>query len=299
MRRFISLVAFGMAASAASAQQAPAGNAAPIQLKVGDLDSSRLKPYVSEWRVVEVAKDGIAKESQRSFDRLAKVTVQGRPAWRQHQYELPSGGGFEGHSDFKTFAPIDAYERAADGGYRKLTYRADSVHLECRSSRCPPDLRDGAVHRREIATAQATFDYWGGTYGLLLALVPLEVGKSYALPVLHPARGLIQLRVDVEGRETIKAANGDSIDAFRLRTPLTGWVYHLTDGPPYWVRLEYARPDGTRQITERLDGVVRRDGRPASSRRDLALRRRGIWTCSVLGRLGKFHSARRRRTDDG
>lgn len=227
--------------------------AAPSQLAVGDLDTSRLKPYVSSWRVLEITPDGKSKEIQRSFDQLAKVAFEGRPAWRQHQYELPAGGSFDGHSDLRTFAPIDAFERAADGGYRKLRYEPGVVHLECQGSRCPPDLRDGAVHRRDIETAVPAFDYWGGTYGLLLALVPLTVDRSYILPVLHPSRGLIQLRVDVEARETIKAANGDRIAAYRLRTPLTGWVYHVTDRPPFWVRLEYSRPDGSRQITERLE----------------------------------------------
>ena len=235
---------------------APSAAAGPIPLKVGDLDASRLKPYVSEWRVVEVAADGTSKEVQRSFDQLAKVRAGGGLAWRQHQYEIPAGGSFDGTADFKTFAPIDAFERAGDGGFRKLRYEPKVVHLECRSSRCPPDLRDGKVHSRDIAIDVATFDYWGGTYGLLLALVPLKVGRSYVVPVLHPARGLIQLQVDVEAKETIKAANGAPIAAYRLRTPLTGWIYHVSDRPPYWVRLEYARPDGTRQITERLDSKL-------------------------------------------
>ena len=236
-----------------------AAGSAPVQLRVGDLDASKLKPYVSSWRVLEISPDGTSKEVQRSFDQLATERLNGRLVWRQHQYEIPSGGGFDGRSDFKTFAPVDAFERAADGGYRKLRYASDVVHLECRSSRCPPDLRDGAVHSRRIATGMATFDYWGGTYGLLLALVPLKVGRSYQVPVLHPARGLIQLRVDVEAKETIKAANGASIAAYRLRTPLTGWVYHVTDRPPYWVRLEYSRPDGSRQVTERLDDKPHRN----------------------------------------
>jgi hypothetical protein len=228
----------------------------PMQLKVGDLDASRLKPYVSLWRVVEVAADGSSKVTQRSFDQLARAKVDGRPVWRQYQYEMPAGGSFDAFSDLRTFAPLSALERAADGGYRDLRYSAAKVHLECRSSRCPPDLRDGAVHSRDIATDVAAFDYWGGTYGLLLALVPLQPGKSFLLPVFHPARGLIQLRVDVERKETIKAANGAAIEAYRLEVPLTRWTYHVIDKPPYWVRLEYARPDGTRQITERLDAKL-------------------------------------------
>lgn len=237
-------------------------SSAPVPIRIGDLDASRLKPYISTWRVVEVAPDGNRRVTQSSFDQLAKVTINGTRAWRQHQYEVPAGGSFDGHSDFTTFAPIDSLERAADGGYRRLRYEREVVHLECRASRCPPDLRDGAVHRRDIPTATGTFDYWGGTYGLLLALVPLKVGSSFLLPVLHPARGLIELRVDVEARETITAANGAPIKAYRLRTPLTGWVYHVTDKPPYWVRLEYALPDGSRQITERLDSkLVRPKGK--------------------------------------
>ena len=250
-----------VAAGLLAAKDSPARTAAPIQLSVGDLDASRLKPYVSEWRVVEIGVDGTAKETKRHFDQLAKVTVDGRSVWRQYQHDVPAIPGsdsFDGQSDGRTFAPIESLERGGDGGYRLLRYEPSVVHLECRSSRCPPDLRDGAVHRRDIATATATFDYWGGSYGLLLALVPLKVGRSYLLPVLHPARGLIQLRVDVEAKETIKAADGALIAAYRLRTPLTGWVYHVTDKPPYWVRLEYSRPDGSRQIMERLGNKVRR-----------------------------------------
>lgn len=242
---------------------AVAAPAAPIEIKVGDLDASPLKPYVSEWRVVEIAADGTSRVTQRSFDQLARATVDGRALWRQHQYELPRGastGSFDGHSDFLTFAPVDALERAPDGGYRHLRYEPTVVHLECRGSRCPPDARDGQVHRRDVATEIATFDYWGGTYGLLFAALPLEVGKSFQVPVFHPARGLIRLQVDVEAFETIKAANGDAIEAFRLRTPLTGWIYHVSRRPPYWVRLEYSRPDGTRQVTERLRAGADRDG---------------------------------------
>jgi len=254
-------LAIGAAGSLAAADASVAA-AAPIQLRVGDLDAARLHPYVSKWRVVEIAPDGTAKEVQRSFDQLARVRLDGRLVWRQHQYEIPSGGSFDGNSDLRTFAPIDAYERAADGGYRKLRYEPSVVHLECRGSRCPPDLRDGAVHRRDIQTDVATFDYWGGTYGLLFAALPLKVGKSFLVPVFHPARGLIQLRVDVESRETIEAANGARIKAYRLRTPLTGWIYHLTDKPPYWVRLEYKRPDGSTQITKGIDARVERDSSP-------------------------------------
>ena len=227
----------------------------PVQLRVGDLDASRLKPYVSEWRVVEVSATGASRETQRSFDQLVKVRVNGRLAWRQHQYDMAAGqpgGSFDGLSEYRSFSPIEAIERGNEGAYRFLRYEPTVVHLECRRSRCPPDLRDGRVQRRDIATEVPTFDYWGGTYGLLLALVPLEPGKSYKLPVLHPAHGLIQLQVDVERKETIQVGDGAKIEAYRLRTPLTGWIYHVTREAPYWVRLEYSRPDGSRQITERL-----------------------------------------------
>ena len=73
---------------------------------------------------------------------------------------------------------------------------------------------------------------------------------------------IVETANDVESRETIEAANGARIKAYRLRTPLTGWIYHLTDKPPYWVRLEYKRPDGSTQITERIDAKVERDSSP-------------------------------------
>lgn len=233
----------------------------PVQLKVGDLDSSRFRPYRSFWRVVEIAADGTASEAHRSLDLFELVMVGGRRAWRQTQHDLAPGqpaGSLHALTDFRTFAPIEALTRGPEGAYRHLRYAAEKVQLECRANLCPPDARTGEVVRREIPTAEPTFDYWGGSFGLLFAGLPLEVGKSFLVPVFHPVRGLIQLRVDVEAFEAIKAANGETIDAYRLRTPLTGWTYHISELPPYWVRLEYARPDGSRQITERLDASARK-----------------------------------------
>lgn len=243
----------------AHADTQPTPDNAPTQINVGSLDASGLQPYTSYWRVVEVSKDGIATEASRSFDQLQLAVENGRHVWRQRQYDLAPGqpsGSLDATTDQATFAPIEALQRGPNGAYRLLRYGSDRVHLECRGALCPPDARTGEVVRREKPTEVATYDYWGGSYGLLFAVMPLEVGKSFIVPVFHPARGLVRLQVDVEARESIKAANGQPIEAYRLRTPLTGWIYHVSKTPPYWVRLEYSRPDGSRQITERLGADV-------------------------------------------
>lgn len=248
-------------ASAASAQTAPAPAGERVPVSVGDasLRAAELQPFSGNWRVVEIAPDGTRTEIDRSADRLEAGVHEGRPVWRQLQHETSGNTGIS-HvtviADRATFAPLTAEWRdVRDGSLRRLTYRDGSLHIECGGHLCPPNMTApaaGAVTERDQPLTGPGFDYWGGSYGLLFALLPLAPGSRFTVPVVHPVQGLFPLQVDVGALEQVDAGGGNMVAAYRVTTPQTGWVYHVSDRPPYWLRLEYVKRDGTRQITERI-----------------------------------------------
>lgn len=217
-------------------------------------DSSGFEPFAGEWRVVEIDAQGVARAAERSTDRLEAIVHAGRPAWRQVQHEISGPSGVTVVTDRATFAPISAETRNdSDGSFKRFTYYPDRVVVECAGSLCPPavPVETGQVASRSIPTGVATYDYWGGSFGLLFAALPLAPGYRTTLPVFHAGIGAMNLQITVEAEEMVEVGD-ERILAFRIRTEPTGWIYHVARSAPYWLRLEYARPDGTRQITERV-----------------------------------------------
>jgi hypothetical protein len=230
------------------------------QIHVGDprIDARRLRPYRGAWRIREQQPDGSFKEVERSSERVDIITRDGRRLWRQVQHETLGNSGVSGMTaltDYRSFAPLIAELRDdRDGSVKRLTYSGRDATLECGGHLCPATLTAPATGttKRPMPLAEPGFDYWGGSYGLLFATLPLKVGAKLRVPVVHPVQGLIQLRVEVTGIEKVNAGGGRMVDAFRIVTPQTGWVYHVSKKAPYWLRLEYKMQSGAIQITERV-----------------------------------------------
>lgn len=243
---------------------APAA-AAPLpegyqQIRVGDprVTGRSLRPYRGAWRIREQQADGSFNEVERSNERVDAISQHGRRLWRQVQRETLGNSGVSGMialTDFYSFAPLLAEQRdERDGSVKRLTYSVRDATIECGGHLCPPNMKaptTGTVSRTMPLT-EPGFDYWGGSYGLLFAILPLKVGAKFRIPVVHPQQGLIQLRVEVTGIEKMNAGDGRMVDAYRIITPQTGWVYHVSKKPPYWLRLEYKMQSGMIQITERV-----------------------------------------------
>ncbi len=255
-----------LSAAAAEAQPAatPAAEPQRVRIGVGDpaIDASRLRPYSSRWRIVEIKPGGTRTEVERSTEKFERITWNGRRAWRQVQRETKGNSGVSGLTiiaDYKSFAPILVESRdTRDGSFKRISYRGESVLLECAGHLCPPGMTPagpGLTASRTTNMASAVFDFWGGSFGLLFAALPLSPNLAASVPVFHPVQGLIWLKVDVAGVEQADAGRGRRVAAYRVVTPQTGpkgWVYHVSTSPPYWLRLEYVMPEGTTQITERV-----------------------------------------------
>ena len=250
---------------AVAAVQAPGSIVDPNsyeQLPVGDprIDASRLRPYEAQWRIVETGADGKSVEVERSSEKVDVIRQNGRKLWRQVQHEISGNTGTSDLlvlTDHRSFAPLVADQRdVRDGSLKQIRYNGSTVTIECGGHLCPPKMDPPAVGTasKTFATDAAPFDYWGGTFGLLFATLPLKAGAKYSIPVFHPVQGLIRLRVEVTGEEVVSAGGGRKMKAFRIVTPQTGWIYHVSKSPPYWLRLEYhmqAKP-GVVQVTERI-----------------------------------------------
>jgi len=230
------------------------------QIWVGDprVDARSLRPYRGVWRIREQQADGSFKEVERSEERVDAIDRDGRRLWRQAQHETIGNTGVSGMSvltDFGSFAPLVAEQRdERDGSVKRLTYSGRDATIECGGHLCPPNMKAPATGTvsRTMPLSEPGFDYWGGSYGLLFATLPLRLGAKFRVPVVHPQQGLIQLRVEVTGIERVNAGGGRMVNAYRIVTPQTGWVYHVSKKAPYWLRLEYKMQSGMIQITERV-----------------------------------------------
>lgn len=247
---------FGISLSALAATAAQPESVPGPQPAVPNAAS--LEPFSGAWRIVEIAPDGTRKIVEESTDRLERAAVDGRDVWRQVQHETAGNSGISDVvvlTDARSFEPLlSEWRDTRDGSFRTVRHSGTVAELSCGGHLCPPDLippPSGPAKRRTEMAEQA-FDYWGGSYGLLFATLPLAEDYSAMVPVFHPMRGLIRLKVEVTGIESVGAGGGRTVSAFRVVTPLTGWVYHISLKPPYWLRLEYRKPDGTIQITERI-----------------------------------------------
>ena len=230
------------------------------QLSVGDprIDARKLKPYAGQWRVVEKRLDGSQVEVERSSEKVDRVRNKGRRVWRQIQHETFGNTGTSDMTvltDASSFAPLLAEQKdVRDGSLKRISYHGREIGIECGGHLCPPTIKAPAqgTIRHAVRTDAAPFDYFGGSYGILFAVLPLKVGARFRVPVYSPAQGLIWLRVEVTGTERVNAGGGRMVEAFRVVTPQNGWVYHVSKKPPYWLRLEYRMPSGVIQITERV-----------------------------------------------
>jgi hypothetical protein len=247
----------GVAMSAQAPQQ-PVNLSDYEPITVGDarIDARAMRPFEGQWRVVETGPNGVAVEIERSSERVDRIRKDGRSFWRQVQHEIAGNSGISDMlvlTDGRTFAPLIAEQRdVRDGSLKRISYDGPAVTVECGGHLCPPKIEAPAngTGSKSFRLDNPVFDYWGGIF----ATLPLKVGAKYRLPAFHPVQGLIWLRVEVTGEEEVNAGGGRMKKAFRIVTPQTGWVYHVSKSPPYWLRLEYrmqGKP-GVVQVTERV-----------------------------------------------
>lgn len=239
----LSMRALACAAATVAVFSSPAHAADPTLLAVGDpmIHGSAIKPFTGEFAVVAGLPDGRTIDAGTWIDRVEMTTLDGRPVLKREQIcNAPPPRMsllFTVYLDPQTLRPLVTQMQMADGTWYRREFTASGLRLRQLS----PET-GYAVRPQAIAFDRPAFDFYGGAFGLLLAALPMDVGRSFALPVYtesDTAPFTTNLVVTVTREETLHAGfMGDLhtwvLDFDAKNGHYTAWVTH---DAPYVVRL--------------------------------------------------------------
>jgi hypothetical protein len=214
---------------------------APAKIAVmdGTADGRRLQPYGNAW-IYSATKPGGQSAVQGIWtDHFSAVTVDGKAAWRRLQgmtYVNHVMSSVSNSFDAITCAPISNEQYHPDGSILKRKFSGRHVTTERIAN-----AGAGPV-KTEIDLPQPVFDFYGGTYGLLLSCLPLKVGYSGVLPAIAETEDkLAATTFSVVRAERVSAGSRGTRDTLVVvvDTPDSyTQTFWLSKEPPYVIRLE-------------------------------------------------------------
>jgi hypothetical protein len=230
------------AAGTASAGEAPAATAAPLQVEVGDpsVQGAFLQPYTNQWTFTIQQPGQAAVEAGIWTDALEAITFAGRPALKRTQVANYTKKNFKlifiNIFDPKTMEPLQSdYERTDSGEKRHIDFRHETV-----TYRRTPGAAGAAPEEKTATLARRVFDFYDGTYGLLLSAFPLRKGYTVSIPTFDTTTMAVDwVPVRVIGRETVAAGKDKRVATWVVETPtrlygkMTWW---LSREPPYVIQ---------------------------------------------------------------
>jgi hypothetical protein len=212
-------------------------------------DGSFLEPYTNLWNVtVVVAKDGRRVDAGTWSDEGKFITWKGQPAFRRVQvFSIKRTGGKTTTTnvfDAKTMRPLAREFSTSAGDDTQLLINGTDV-----------EVIDGigpnraAPKHTHLTIAQPFYDFSGGTYGLLLAGLPLTDGYSGSLTTIAERdQSLQNIPFKVVAHELVEAKPGTNVMAWKVeavwhepdpKTDGSLLTFWLTKSPPYIIKLIY------------------------------------------------------------
>ncbi len=254
------------AAGAAPAGQAPAAAAAPLQVEVGDpsVQGAFLQPYTNRWTFTIQKPGQAAVETGIWTDALEAVSFDGRPALRRTQVANYTKKNFKlifiNVFDPKTMEPLQSdYERTDTGEKRHIDFRHETVTY--RRTPGAAGAAGTAPEEKTAILARRVFDFYDGTYGLLLSAFPLRTGYTVSIPTFDTTTMAVDwVPVHVIGRETVAAGKDKRADTWVVETPtrlygkMTWW---LTRAPPYVIQAVVEVPMTEDGSSKALSATIR------------------------------------------
>lgn len=234
----------------------PAGTPA-IRFSVGSpqISGAFMLPYQSQWREWEIAADGTRRETARYSDELRFETLDGREVIRNVQHRIGGTDGLVILLDRKTLMPLWTEDRDdKDGSFVRTVYHKDRVEMTCAGSECPRVFQSSSAAdtvRKTTPISEPVFDFFAGSFGLLLAALPLSDGLVATVPVYHHGAGFFAMEVRVGAAEAADAGAGRKVAAWPVTVPGTRYLFHVSKEAPHWIRMIINRPDGTKQLYDR------------------------------------------------
>jgi hypothetical protein len=207
-----------------------------------------IRPYATAWRFTLTRPDGKAVAQGLWSDLVDTMTVDGRAVVRRVQGVVYVNGltqSMVNVFDARTMLPVSSLGRRPrlSPPVTSRTFLPDGVITR--------HLDDGGntVDSVQTRLPGPLYDYSGGTYGILVAALPLRDGYATSFRSIGEfADSVEDVSVQVVGRERAYAGSGRTLDAWKVRQgELTYWI---ADVPPYVLRLEDERADGGKIVWE-------------------------------------------------
>jgi hypothetical protein len=200
-----------------------------------------IHPYANVWRFTITFPDGHKVVQGLWSDLVDTMTVNGRLTVRRAQGAVYVNGVTQStvnRFDAETMRPIGSVRYQAHGRPAILrTFEPGAVITRHLGNDGKP------TDSTRTPLPDPVWDYSGGTYGILLAALPLHEGYTVSFPSIDETDDSVStITARVVGREKAYAGNGRMLDAWKVEEgALTYWI---ADVPPYVLRLEFERPGG-------------------------------------------------------
>jgi hypothetical protein len=235
----VSTVAAGALNAAFAAQLATA----PVRIERGDpaISGAFLRPYENRWVFSIRRSGGEAVEAGVWTDRMEALSDGGRDALRRTQvaeYKKGIRTTFVTTFEKATMAPLSFdYSRSDTGETRHLEFRGNTASFR-RNPGAGSDFHQDYVAKLD----HAVLDFYDGTYGILLAALPLKEGFDAEIPAFDSDRACVDwVRVRVTGRETVAAGKERKAQAWVVDVETANYgrsKWWVTREAPYVIQAE-------------------------------------------------------------
>ncbi|MBS1717799.1 MAG: hypothetical protein JSS72_08715 [Armatimonadetes bacterium] len=229
------------------------------------IDATVLKPYFNVWAYSAKLATGEQRTMGLWSDRLMEDIVDGRKCWKRVQgmtyYKGKSSLNLNVF-DQTTLEPVSSYLVGPDG----MTLEREFVKNGVKSTLTRPGEKPKLTQATYDGPA---FDFWGGTYGLILATLPLKIGDSGVLNSFAELEDSLQdAPFKVVRNEEIEAGwlGKTPSTVVEVASPAYTMYFYLSKKPPYILRLfmrmldEHGKPTGAEFDFQMIGGKDSENG---------------------------------------
>ena len=218
----------------------------PQVIHVGEavVSGAHLQPYDNAWTFSATLPDGSVRVQGIWTDHFEHYSVNGKSVWKRLQgmtYSNHLMSSVSNVFDPGTCAPVSNEQHHPDESVLKRTF--DGVHVVSERIDKP-----GAESRKNsFDLSQPVFDFYGGSYGILLACLPLKVGYVATFQAIDETKDELKpVTLSVLREERVTAGRMGTVKTLVVFVDTPGeysQTFWLSKAPPYIIRLQVAWAD--------------------------------------------------------
>ena len=218
----------------------------PETIRVGEsvVSGTHLQPYDNAWIYSATLPDGSVRVQGIWTDHFAHYTLNGKSMWRRLQGMTYVNHVMSSVSDVfdpDTCAPISNEQHHPDQSVLKRTF--DGAHVVSERTE-----KTGAESKKNsFDLSEPVFDFYGGTYGILLSCLPLKVGYTATFPAIDETKDESKpVTLSVLREEQVRAGLMGMVKTLVVFIDTPGeysQTFWLSKKPPYIIRLQVAWAD--------------------------------------------------------